>query len=73
MALELWAVKVLYLYAHSRLVEHAVKEAGRKALGMSSFRNDNDRTGFVETFRDFGAQLVGDIGLNPLLSKSKRE
>ena len=35
--LELWAVKVLYLYAHSRLVEHTVKEAGRKALGKYSF------------------------------------
>lgn len=32
-ALELWAVKVLYLYAHSRLVGCIVKEAGRKALG----------------------------------------
>ncbi|KAI0237319.1 Protein prenyltransferase alpha subunit repeat-containing protein 1 [Lamellibrachia satsuma] len=32
-ALELWAVKVLYLHAHSRLVGHAVKEVGRKVLG----------------------------------------
>ena len=35
-ALELWAVKVLYLHAHSRLVGHAVKEVGRKVLGKCS-------------------------------------
>jgi len=35
-ALELWAVKILYLYAHSRLVGCTFKETGRKALGKVS-------------------------------------